>query len=354
MNKYAIRYFIVLLAFISVLTLFPAFCFAAENVPVPASVSEGMFKKRDYNTSFTEHTRVELSDLSALAEVRGVSVNNNIITFKRPGSYLLTGALDAGRLVIDIDEDEKVQLILDNASITCHDDAAIFVASADKVFITTAEGSSNTVISDAELLDAKIDAAIYSDCDLTLNGLGSLSVSCPKGHAVASKDDLKITSGKYELTAGKQGLNGKDSIRIAGGEIRISSARDGMHSEHKKSDKGFIYICGGNINISAGRDGIYASNYVVITDGELKIESGNGSSDTADGKTSPSCKGICSDTSITVYGGNITVDTFDDAVHSKGDVRFWGGTSLLFSGKEAIDGEAKIDIAEGTVEEHKK
>lgn len=354
MKKTSFKFFILLLVFASVLTLCPVFCYSAENAPVPASVSEGMFKKRDYNTSYAEYTLIDLSDLSSLTELKGISVENNVLTVTRPGSYLLTGTLESGRIIVRVDDDEKVQLVLDNVSVTCHEDAAIFVASADKVFITTAEGSNNTVTSDADLMDAKIDAAVYSDCDLTLNGKGSLSVICTKGHAVATKDDLKITSGKYELIAGKQGLNGKDSIRIADGEIKINSSRDGMHSEHKKNDKGFIYICGGDIDISAGRDGIYASNYIVIADGRLRIESGNGSSDSADGKTSPSCKGICSDTSITVYGGNITVDTFDDAVHSKGDISILGGYTVLCSGKEAIDGEAKVSIADGTVEKHEK
>lgn len=354
MKKTPFRFFLIFLAVISVLTACPAGCFAAENVPVPASVTEDMFKKRDYNTSYSEYTALDLSIPDSLSDIKGISAENNVITITRPGCYLLSGTLASGRIVVSVDDDEKVQLVLDNASVTCPDTAAIFVLSADKVFITTAEGTLNTLTSEADLTEAEIDAAIYSECDLTLNGKGTLSVTCPKGHAIATRDDLKITSGKYELTAGKQGLNGKDSIRIADGEIAISSARDGMHSEHKKSDKGFIYIGGGKIDISAGRDGIYASNYIVIADGTLTVESGNGTSDTADGKTSPSCKGICSDTSITVYGGDIKVNTFDDAVHSKGDVAFLGGYSVLTSGKKAIDGEAQVTIADGTLEKREK
>lgn len=353
MNKPTFRFFTVLFMLISMLTLCPLSCFAAENAPVPFNVSDGMFKKRDYSISYTDPVRVDLSDPASFDSLKGITLKDGALTIIRPGCYLLTGTLD-GRIVIDTDEDEKVQLVLENASVTCHDSAAIYVASADKVFLTTAKDSSNTISSEADLMEADIDAAIYSEYDLTLNGEGLLTVNCPKGHAVATRDDLKITSGRYELTAGKQGLNGKDSIRIADGEITIRSLRDGMHSEHKKAEKGFIYIGGGRIDISAGRDGIYASNYIVITDGQLKINSGNGTTDAADGKTSPSCKGICSDTSITVYGGSIEVDTFDDAVHSKGDVVFLGGTSLLCSGKEAIDGEAEVSVAENTVEVKKR
>ena len=341
MRKKLQKDFIFLIAVILTVSFFPAsLCFAADNAPVPASVTEGMFTKRDYNTSYNDYTPIDLD-----------SAASDIITVSRPGCYLLSGTLADGQLVINVENDEKVQLVLDNASLTCHNAAAIYIASADKVFITTVKDSVNSVASYAELTDADIDAAIYSQCDLTFNGSGLLAVSCPRGHAVATKDDLRITSGKYELSAGKQGLNGKDSIRIAGGEISIGASRDGMHSEHRKSEKGFIYICGGNINISAGRDGIYASNYIVITDGQLKILSGNGSSDTADGKTAPSCKGVCSDTAITVYGGKTEVTTFDDALHSKGDINILGGYAILCSGKEAIDGEARVNIVEGTTEE---
>ena len=354
MKKTSIKILLILLAALSVLTACPAGCFAAENVPVPASVTEDMFKKRDYNTSYSDPVSLDLSAPDSFSGIKGISAENNVITITKPGCYLLSGTLASGRIVIDVDDDEKVQLVLDSASVTCPDDAAIYIPSADKVFITTVEGSLNTITSNADLMEAETDAAIYSECDLTLNGKGTLTVNCPKGHAIATRDDLKITSGKYELTAGKQGLKGKDSIRIADGEIRINSIRDGMHSEHKKNDKGFIYIGGGKIDISAGRDGIYASNYIIIADGKLTIESGNGSSDNADGIKTPSCKGICSDTSITIYGGNIEVTTFDDAVHSKGDVAFLGGYSILTSGKMAIDGEAEVTIADGTLEKHEK
>lgn len=349
MKNKIFRSFLVFFASALVFLIFPAGCFAGNNVPVPSSVSDGMFKKRDYDTSYSNYTSLDLNDTASLSGIKGIKAEGNVITVTRKGSYLLSGNLDSGRVVVDVDEDDKVQLVLDNVTVTCHEAPAIYVASADKVFITTTDGSSNTVTFDVDNVEGDNDAAIYSLCDLTLNGTGTLTVSCPKGHAIATKDDLKITSGKYELSAGKQGLKGKDSIRIAGGDVSIDSTRDGMHSEHRKDTKGFVYICGGSIDISAGRDGIDASNYIVITDCNMKIVSGNGSSDAADDNTDPSCKGICSDTSITIYGGNIEVSTFDDAIHSKGNINILGGNVVLSSGKEAIDGEAEVNVAEGTV-----
>lgn len=209
----------------------------------------------------------------------GVSISGNIITITKEGTYVLSGALSEGQIVVDADS-AKVQLVLDNADITCASSAAIYVKNADKTFITLAEGSENILMNTAEyeaIDDNNIDAVIFSKDDLTLNGKGTLTINSEYGHGIVSKDDLKLVGGTYNITAENHALSGKDSVRIADGAYNLTSGKDGIHSENADDDeKGFVYIASGDFTIESIGDGIDASYVVQIDDGDFDITAGGG------------------------------------------------------------------------------
>ena len=209
----------------------------------------------------------------------GVSISGNIITITKEGTYVLSGALSEGQIVVDADS-AKVQLVLDNADITCASSAAIYVKNADKTFITLAEGSENILMNTAKyeaIDDNNIDAVIFSKDDLTLNGKGTLTINSEYGHGIVSKDDLKLVGGTYNITAENHALSGKDSVRIADGTYNLTSGKDGIHSENADDDeKGFVYIASGDFTIESIGDGIDASYVVQIDDGDFDITAGGG------------------------------------------------------------------------------
>lgn len=209
----------------------------------------------------------------------GVSISGNIITITKEGTYVLSGALSEGQIVVDADS-AKVQLVLDNADITCASSAAIYVKNADKTFITLAEGSENILMNTAEyeaIDDNNIDAVIFSKDDLTLNGKGTLTINSEYGHGIVSKDDLKLVGGTSNITAKNHALSGKDSVRIAAGTYNLTSGKDGIHSENAdEEEKGFVYIASGDFTIESTGDGIDASYVVQIDDGDFDITAGDG------------------------------------------------------------------------------
>ena len=208
-----------------------------------------------------------------------MSISGNIITITKEGTYVLSGALSEGQIVVDADS-AKVQLVLDNADITCASSAAIYVKNADKAFITLAEGSENILMNTAEyeaIDDNNIDAVIFSKDDLTLNGKGTLTINSEYGHGIVSKDDLKLVGGTCNITAKTHALSGKDSVRIAAGTYNLTSGKDGIHSENADDDeKGFVYIASGDFTIESTGDGIDASYVVQIDDGDFDITAGDG------------------------------------------------------------------------------
>ena len=66
------------------------------------------------------------------------------LTITEEGVYILSGDYE-GMIVIEAGEEDKVQLVLNNADLANENGPAIYVRSADKVFITAAEGTVNTI-----------------------------------------------------------------------------------------------------------------------------------------------------------------------------------------------------------------
>ena len=330
-----------------------------------------MFSDRDQKTEYEESecTVIALNGSSASCESNAVSISDGAVVIKEAGNYILRGSYN-GTIQVEVAKEDKVQLILDNVSITSAGTAAIYVKSADKVFLTMAEDSSNTIINtgDFSVIDEEtIDGAIYSKEDLTLNGNGTLTVNSEKGHGIVSKDDLKITGGTYVITAGDHGISGKDSIRILGGNLTITSAEDGLHSGNDEdADKGYVYIAGGNITINAGDDGIHGESKVVIADGIINIAKSYEGIEAAivelaggtvnvvskdDGINATGGSG--SEVYVLISGGIITVDANGDGLDANGELYVSGGEIYVNgpenNGNGALDYDAKAEITGGSI-----
>ncbi|MBQ3400439.1 MAG: carbohydrate-binding domain-containing protein, partial [Lachnospiraceae bacterium] len=144
-----------------------------------ALASSDQFTERDLSTDYEIDCTVTLADGASSADGSGVSIDGDTVTITAEGTYLLTGSLSAGQIVVDVEDTEKVQLVLDGVSIANEGDAAVYVLNADKVFLTTAAGSTNTITVTGEFPEEDeygngVDAAVFSKDDLTLNGEGAL------------------------------------------------------------------------------------------------------------------------------------------------------------------------------------
>lgn len=247
-----------------------------------------MFTDRDLEIGYDEQTAAHITLSGTTAETDSDAVTNadSTITISDEGTYILSGSLDDGMVIIDAEDTDKIQLVLDDVSIKSTDCAALYVRQADKVFVTTAADTDNTLTGGetfTQLDDNNIDGAVFSKCDLTLNGQGALTISSPGGHGVVTKDDLAITSGSYTVTAAGQGLSGKDSVRIADGTFMLTTDKDGIQSDNTEdTDKGFVYLVGGVFTIDSQGDGISASGWMYVDDANCTITTGGGS---ANGET---------------------------------------------------------------------
>ena len=247
-----------------------------------------MFTDRDLEVGYDETTAavITLSGSTISCDSDAVTIDGSTVTITDEGTYILSGTLEDGMLIVDAEDTDKIQLVLNGTSIHCEDCAALYIRQADKVVVTTAADSQNTLSGGetfTQLDDNNIDGVIFSKADLTLNGLGTLTVDSPAGHGVVTKDDLVVTSGTYVITATGQGLSGKDSVRIADGTFTLTTGKDAIQSDNTEdTDKGFVYLAGGSFTITAEGDGLSASSWMQVDDASCTITTGGGS---ANGET---------------------------------------------------------------------
>lgn len=345
-----------------------------------AKGSEEMFTDRDKEQTGAVggEITITLKDGGSSASDASVLISGDTITLTKDATYVISGELTCGSLIVDMPEAAKPQLILSEVSVTCADSAALYIKECDKVFVTLEENTENTfsVSGDFAETDEGVDGAIYSKQDITFNGAGSLSVSCAAAHAVVAKDDFVVTGGVYTITSASHGVDANDSIRLTGAVMTVSSGKDALHAENKDdATLGFVYIESGEYILSSAGDGISAGYYVQIEGGSFNIVTGggseNGESHTSDGwgnmggfgggrpgirssssdttEDSTSIKGIKAADTVLINSGKLVLDTADDAVHSNASVAVRGGEHEIETGDDALHADGTLAISGGTV-----
>lgn len=260
------------------------------------------FTERDFDTDTSSAVPVTLADNASQTDADGVTIEGNVVTFTKEGSYKLSGTLSDGQIVVDLPgENDKIQLVLDGVNVSNSSSAGIYVKNADKVFVTMTSGSENSIATTGDFVqtdDNNIDGAIFSKDDIVFNGEGTLSVSSTD-HGIVSKNDLKLTSGTYEISSTSKALQGKDFVGIAGGNIELDAGTDGIAGL-----KAAIYD--GDVAIKAGDDGVNVSE-----------------NDDGNDKSAPE---------VILAGGSIKIESGDDAIQTTGDVTLDGADVEIVSG----------------------
>lgn len=344
-----------------------------STVPTFQSDQE-MFADRDRKMDYApeQAVQINLTGSSATASSDSVHIDGSTVTITGGQTYILSGTLDNGTIIIDAGENAKPQLVLEGTRINS-DAAALEIREADKVFVTLAEGTEN-VLSGGNS-DGIVDGALFSKEDLTLNGAGSLTVISQSGHGIVCKDDLVLTGGSYQIQAASHGLDVNDSVRITGDTaLTVDAGKDGIHCENDEdAEQGFVYIASGALKITAQADGISAGAYAQILSGSFDILAGggsvNGSKEHSDffggfkgvrpdyrpmdqeiaDTDSTSMKGLKAAGEIAIASGVFTMDTADDCIHSNTAITVSGGTFDLQSGDDAIHADETLTVNAGVL-----
>jgi len=319
------------------------------------STEEKLFTKRDLEQT------ADTSEAKHLTAADG-----KVIDITDEGVYTISGNAKNCTFRISADDSAKIQLVLDGVTVGNEDFPAVYVLSADKVFITTTDTENSLTVSGQFRSDGEnnTDAVIYSKDDIVLNGTGTLNVTSYYGNGISCKDDLKITGGTYNVNTALDAFEANDTISVYDGNFSIKTNKDGFHCENDEAE-GTVTVSGGTFSISSGSDGIQAcallqidggefditasegleATYIVINDGNIVINAGddgiNATSDSA-----------AYETAVVFNGGSTTVTVAQgdtDAVDSNGSVYVNGGTINITAQMSSFDYDRTAEFNGGTI-----
>lgn len=248
---------------------------------------------------------------------------HTVVHITKPGTYVLSGKLEAGQIAVDLGEDARddseavVTLVLNGADITCTVAPGVIFynvyeccssddENATKDVDTTSAGA-NVIIADGTVntVNGSYVAKIYESVEL--NEDGTEVVDSKKLHkydgAFYSKMSININGGEenngiLNIHAENEGLDSELHLTINGGQINIVSGNDGINTN--EDNVSVTTINGGFLNIgvdgSTGEgDGIDSNGWLVINGGVVNASACATSGDA----------GIDSDKGIHINGGTV-------------------------------------------------
>ena len=284
---------------------------------------------------------------------------NVMITGK--GKYVISGTLADGCVIVDADGSAKVWIMLDGADISCSTGACLDVEQADKVFLSLAEGSENSLTTlgfSTENRTAGMDGAIFSRDDLTINGTGSLTVTAAEESGIVCNDELVLTGGSITVDAAADALHVNDNLCIMEAQLNLNAGDDGISLTGLESE---LYWESGMLKVEAGGDGINAENSIRILAGTLTLESGDdgisaggmeGKLEITNGKIriTAADKGISAENTVILTGGSVEIDAEGDGISSGGLFRMDDGDLVITTRDDGIHSDTAVEIAGGTVQ----
>lgn len=343
----------------------------AQTAPIKAA---DVYAADDYSIDWKNGTAkaITLNGSTIAIKGSGATASGSKASITSSGIYVVSGKLADGSITVDVDkmkDNGVIYLVLNDAQINSKTSAPIWVYEGKKVVIILADGTSNTVTCGSSVIqnaDEEPSAAIYSKADLTITGNGKLTVGADFNDGIASKDDLKVTSGTIIVDAVSDGLVGKDSVSIAGGTLTINAGKDGIRATNDEDEaKGNVVIHGGTFRIKAGGDGIQACSLLQIEGGDFSITSGGGypgksissgnegfgpkmpAAASATASSDESMKGIKAAKRLVINGGKVSISSYDDSLHSDYDIEINGGTIEGKSGDDGAHAENSLTVNGG-------
>ena len=269
-------------------------------------------------------TQIAASGDSIVVTGDGAVAENGKVTIRKAGTYLLSGTLEEGQLLVDAEEGAEIILIFDGFKISNSTDAPLLFESGSSITLVLKDGSKNAV-TDLRSSAEENQAAIYTKSDLTISGNGTLDVTGTAEDAIHSKTNVTVQGGTINLKAGDDAIHADETLTILDGKVTVLESEEGLEGL-------VVDIQGGDITVNASDDGLNASD-------------GSGS-DKAPGQATEGA-------AIRISGGVLTVKAGGDGIDSNGDLIISGGTVVVDGpsdgGNAPIDYDGKGVISGGTV-----
>ena len=247
----------------------------------------------------------------------------------------------AGNIDINCSGGDWAYSTIDTSSVKC--------AKADYAFILNGASMKCTTVKDEAVGVHSEGTVLISDGTLTLNTYD---------HGIKSDYDMEITGGTitYSINGpASKALKSEGNMHITGGNISGTVSGGGETASDQTTSASAGLKCDGNVTIDGGTFDLKATgkgDKGMSIDGELIINDGNinGGTITVSATGGEGSEGIESKKIMTINGGYIEVNSYDDALNSASHMYLKGGyIYAVTTGNDAIDSNGNMYLSGGYV-----
>ena len=369
-----------------------------ETENIPTDENDESYEDYIEHSSFSETVSIVYADneatvstlpdgVEATVDGAGVIINSTIAGV----AYELKGSSSNG--YFKIYSEKKFHLTLNGVSLTNPTGAPINIQSGKRVFVTLADGTSNSLVDGSSYNtpdDEDEKGTFFSEGQLIFNGKGSLEVTGNKKHGIVSDDYIRFRTGTniyitasnghgikandYVAIGGgvlnievsgtaKKGISSDGYVLVSGGRTTILTSGDGEYDEDEDDVSGaagikadlYFQMEGGQLNIKstgAGGKGINTDGEIIINDGDIQVIT-TGQTFTYSSDLDSKAKGIKSDTDVTVNGGTIKIKTTGgegcEGLEAKGVMNINGGEIEIATYDDCINSAGDMYLNGGYI-----
>ena len=311
-------------------------------------------------------------------------------------TYRVSGNTNDGSLTLN--GSYKITLSLEGLQLTNTRGAAIQVVNSKRIAIVLADGTNNAL---TDMPNGSQKACFFVKGHGEFQGSGSLTINGRGKHAYKGNEyvEIKASTGIITILATvKDGIHTDGDFTIKGGQLNITATGNAYWDETEQETKAAscintsanVYVLGGEMHLKAtgsGGKGLKADSAISVSGGWTDITTtgaryvyegyagdptlidsipdslknspkalkAEGSIAISDGRVTihteqDGGEGIESKTSLTISGGDIHVESFDDCINAAGDVTITGGNLYLSSrDNDGIDTNQSLFIQGGNI-----
>lgn len=280
--------------------------------------------------------------------------------------YVLSGASDDGSFKIY--GEKKLKITLDGVTLTNPTGAVINDQCHKSMYLVLADDTENTLTDGdtyADTGDEDMKGTVFSEGQIIFSGAGELNINANCKNGIASDDYIIFRPGNVVnvKSAVSNGVKANDYVIVRGGVLNVgvtTAGTKGINSE------GYMEIAGGRTTVittggtviedgdTKSCAGIKCDSSFTMTAGELNVQSsGRGG------------KGINSDADISISGGTVTVvttggyyqngsyDASPKGIKADGDIDISGGDVTVTcnggEGAEGIESKSAMTVTGGNI-----
>ncbi len=298
-------------------------------------------------TGITENSAGSLTADMENAVYYTITDGDSQIIISSSGTYVVTGGSSDGNITVKKGTTGVILVLEDldltsttGATLSVNKEAEVKLIISGDVILTDAENPEDEESEDEAVADAYDGAAIKikANSQVYITGDGTLTINGNAKNGIKTGDDssLVIDGATISITAANDGINANYDLAILSGTVTIEAVDDAIHADHILTI-GNEDGTGPVINVTSCEEGLEAT-VVNIYGGDITVNSSD------DAINAANKDGLYEDEltySINMMGGKVTIKSNGDGMDSNGNINLIGGSATVSSA--TTGGEAGLD-----------